>query len=76
MWTSMAQPTTRRANKSITTASYERAIDLASRLGLSPEQRLLLEVSYGRLTAAEAEQELLRVYEAAGQPELGGNNSL
>jgi len=62
--------------KSITTASYERAIDLASRLGLSPEHRLLLEVAYGRMTAAQAEQELRRVYEAAGQPELGGSSSL
>ena len=62
--------------KSITTASYERAMDLASRLGLSAEQRLLLEVSYGRMTAAQAEKELIRVYEAAGQPVLGGNSSV
>ena len=62
--------------KSITTASYERAMELASRLGLSPEQRLLLEVSYGRMTAEQAEKELIRVYEAAGQPVLGGNSSL
>lgn len=62
--------------KSITTASYERAIDLASRVGLSPEHRLLLEVAYGRLTAAQAEKELVRLYEEAGQPVAGGNISI
>jgi hypothetical protein len=62
--------------KSITNASYERAMELASRLGLSPEQRLLLEVSYGRMTAEQAEKELIRVYEAAGQPVMGGNSSV
>jgi hypothetical protein len=62
--------------KSITTASYERAMELAGRLGFSPEQRLLLEVSYGRMTAAQAEKELIRVYETAGQPVMGGNSSI
>jgi hypothetical protein len=62
--------------KSITTAGYERAMELASQLGLSPEQRLLLEVSYGRMTAEQAEKELIRVYEAAGQPVAGGNSTI
>jgi hypothetical protein len=62
--------------KSITTASYERAMDLANRLGLGPEHRLLLEVSYGRMTADQAERELVRVYEAAAQPALGGSSSV
>lgn len=56
--------------KMFTTATYERAVELAGRLGVSPEHRLLLEVSYGRLTAAQAERELLRVYEAAAQSPL------
>jgi len=58
--------------KAITTASYERAMDLAGRLGVSPEHRLLLEVSYGRLTADQAERELVRVYEAAAQQPIAG----
>lgn len=53
--------------KSITTASYERAMDLARRIGLSPEHLLLLEVSYGKMTAEQAERELIRVYEASSQ---------
>jgi len=44
-------------------ASYERALDLARRTGLSPETRLMLEVAYGRLTADQAEQELVRLIE-------------
>ena len=54
--------------KPITHASYERAADIARRIGLSPEQRLMLEVAYGRLNADQAERELARLYEAAGQP--------
>ncbi len=44
-------------------ASYERAIQLANHAGLSPETRLMLEVAYGRLTADQAERELVRLIE-------------
>lgn len=44
-------------------ANYERAIDLANRAGLSPETRLMLEVAYGRLSADQAERELVRLIE-------------
>ena len=43
-----------------TEASYERAKELAQRVGLSDMGMLMLEVSYGRLTAAQAEAELAR----------------
>jgi hypothetical protein len=33
-------------------------------------------VAYGRLTADQAERELIKVYEAANQPALGGNSSV
>jgi hypothetical protein len=49
-------------------ASYERAIELAERTGLSPESRLMLEVAYGRLTADQADRELERILELE-QPE-------
>jgi hypothetical protein len=47
-------------------ASYERAIELARRIGLPAEQLLMLEVAYGRMNADQAERELVRRYEAAG----------
>jgi len=53
--------------KPITHASYERATDIAQRIGLSAEQRLMLEVAYGRLNADQAERELARLYEAASK---------
>jgi hypothetical protein len=49
-------------------ASYEKAIALAERVGFSPEARLMLEVSYGRLSADQAEVELVRLMEKE-QPE-------
>jgi hypothetical protein len=45
-------------------ASYERAIELANRTGLSPETNLMLEVAYGRLNADQAERELVRLIES------------
>ena len=51
----------------ITHASYERAADIARQMGLPPEQRLMLEVAYGRMTADQAERELARHYEATPQ---------
>jgi hypothetical protein len=44
-------------------AKYERALELAQRAGLSPETRLMLEVAYGRLSADQAERELVRLIE-------------
>jgi len=43
-----------------TEASYERAKQLAQHVGLSDMGMLMLEVSYGRLSAAQAEAELAR----------------
>jgi hypothetical protein len=43
-----------------TTASYERAQELARHVGLTDVGALMLEVAYGRLTAAAAEAELMR----------------
>jgi hypothetical protein len=60
--------------KYFTAASYERAKELAQIAGLSDVGQLMLEVTYGRLTAAQAEAELAR-REAQQQPveaELAG----
>jgi hypothetical protein len=46
--------------KYFTEASYERAKELAQIVGLSDVGALMLEVTYGRLTAAQAEAELAR----------------
>jgi len=46
--------------KFFTQASYERAKELAQHVGLSDVGELMLEVAYGRLTAAQAETELAR----------------
>jgi len=43
-----------------TAASYERAKELAQHVGLSDTGLLMLEVSYGRLTAEQADAELAR----------------
>jgi len=54
--------------KFIKQASYERAIDLARRVGLTEMGMLMIEVAYGRMTAAQADAELAKldqqVYEA------------
>jgi hypothetical protein len=54
--------------KVITQASYERAIDLGRRVGLTDMGMLMIEVAYGRMTAAQADAELAKldqqVYEA------------
>ena len=45
----------------ISRASYHRAMDLAERIGLNEEAVLMLEVAYGRKSAAEADLELERI---------------
>ena len=54
--------------KFITQASYERAIDLGRRVGLTDMGMLMIEVAYGRMTAAQADSQLAKldqqVYEA------------
>jgi 4-amino-4-deoxy-L-arabinose transferase-like glycosyltransferase len=53
-----------------TKASYERAMELAQRVGLNDTGLLMLEVAYGRMNAAQAESELARreAQAAAQQP--------
>ncbi len=46
--------------KFFTEASYERAKELAQIIGLNDMGALMLEVTYGRMTAAQAEAELAR----------------
>ena len=46
-------------------AGYNRAMDLARRANLEPEQFLALEIAYGRMNADQAEHELTRIYEEA-----------
>ena len=46
-------------------AGYNRAMDLARRANVGPEQFLALEISYGRMSADQAELELARIYEQA-----------
>jgi len=50
-----------------TRASYERALELGRQVGLPPEQLLMIEVAYGRMNADQAERELLKQLEVAGQ---------
>jgi hypothetical protein len=52
-------------------AGYERALEIARQAGLPPEEKLMLEVAYGRLNADQAERELLRLYEGRQQPVPG-----
>jgi hypothetical protein len=51
------------AHRSVCRASYPRAVRLAEKLGLSEEGLVLLELAYGRVTEAEA-QETLRTLRA------------
>ena len=53
--------------KFFTEASYERAIELARRVALNDIGLLMLEVTYGRMTAAQAELELARLEEQAAR---------
>jgi hypothetical protein len=46
--------------KFFTEATYERAKELAQHIGLNDMGELMLEVAYGRISAAEAEAELAR----------------
>jgi hypothetical protein len=46
--------------KFLTHASYERAVELGKKLGLSDMGELMLEIHYGRMTAEEADAELAR----------------
>ena len=45
----------------VSKASYHRAMDLAQRIGLNEEAVLMLEVAYGRKSAAEADLELEQI---------------
>ena len=45
----------------VSRASYHRAMDLAERIGLNEEAMLMLEVAYGRKSAAEADLELEKI---------------
>jgi hypothetical protein len=47
----------------VSRAGYHRAMDLAQRIGLNEEAVLMLEVAYGRKSAAEADLELERIEE-------------
>jgi hypothetical protein len=49
----------------IVQASYQRATEIVQQIGLSPEQRLMVEIAYGRMSADQAERELMKMYEAA-----------
>jgi hypothetical protein len=51
--------------KFFTEASYERAKELAQHIGLTETGLMMLEVTYGRLTAEQADRELARLEEAA-----------
>ncbi|QDU28774.1 hypothetical protein ETAA8_38790 [Anatilimnocola aggregata] len=47
----------------VSRASYQRAMEIAERIGLSDETVLMLEVAYGRKTAEEADLELEKIEE-------------
>jgi hypothetical protein len=51
--------------KMFTEASYERAIELARIVGMGETGLLMLEVTYGRLSAAQADAQLARLEEQA-----------
>lgn len=44
-----------------TRASYERALEIAQRAGVTPEGMLMIEVAYGRLNAEQADMELQKI---------------
>lgn len=46
-------------------AGYNRAMELAQRANLGPEQFLALEIAFGRMNADQAEHELARIYAEA-----------
>jgi hypothetical protein len=56
----------------ITRANYHRAKQIAERCGVNPLGMLMIEVAYGRLTAAEADAELAKLHaaEEAAQPPI------
>jgi hypothetical protein len=56
--------------KFFTQASYERAVRLSERVGLTPEARLMIEIIYGRMTADEASQQLEQYEQQQPQPAL------
>jgi hypothetical protein len=53
----------------VSRASYQRAMDLAERVGLSDEVVLMVEVAYGRKSAEEADLELERIDERRREQE-------
>ena len=46
-------------------AGYHRAVYLADLANLAPEQRLALEITFGRMSAEKADLELARIYAEA-----------
>jgi hypothetical protein len=56
--------------KFFTEASYERAKELAQHIGVNEMGLVMLEVTYGRMTAEQADAELARREEAAQRAEL------
>jgi hypothetical protein len=56
--------------KFIKQASYERAIDLARRVGLTEMGMLMIEVAYGRMSAAQADAELAKVDQQVYEAQL------
>ena len=56
--------------KFIKQASYQRAIDLANRVGITEMGMLMIEVAYGRLTAQQADAELAKIDQQVYEAEL------
>jgi hypothetical protein len=56
--------------KFIRRASYERAVDLARRVGLTEMGMLMIEVAYGRMSAAQADAELAKVDQQVYEAQL------
>lgn len=51
----------------ITRANYSRAVQIAERCGINPLGMLMIEVAYGRLTAAQADAELAKLHAAEAE---------
>lgn len=59
--------------KVFTHATYERAVQLARHVGLSDMGMLMIEVAYGRLTAAQADAELAKLDQKQLEEQGPGN---
>jgi hypothetical protein len=62
--------------KFFTEASYERAVELARHVGLNPMGLIMLEVTYGRMNAAQADAELARLEEQAAAQQAAAQQPL